>query len=123
LLPISCAPSLVKTCAFSNSASLLTKAHMIESFMAGAILFILPSIWLWLNQKNPSQIKKITLLFVNLQIILGGLVVAEKLIGGHSFGIIHRFYLLGIGIWLAAILFIAIEYKITTQKDTTTNNL
>jgi len=112
-LQISCAPSLVKGCSFSNHASFSTSAHMIESLVAGTIIFVVPCVWWYLNRRSErSLLNQVSLGFVLVQIICGFSVVIEKLMKIDSYGVIHRLYLLSIAVWLATILYSSLLIRI-----------
>ena len=118
VLKLDCAPSLVRGCSYSIHPSLFTVGHMIESSIAGSIIFVMPLLWFWLNRASQSVLKTINLWFVILQAGLGAMVIAEKISHVNSYGLIQRFYLVGIGLWLAILLWLALLEKAAAIKNT-----
>lgn len=120
ILRLNCAPSLVKGCSYNNNPSLLTNAHLVESFIAGTIVFVVPVLWYWLNRQTKSTLKYLNLGFAIYQLCLGICVIIEKIYGSDYFGIPHRFYLVGIGLWVAILLWLILNDEIVRLK--TKNN-
>ena len=108
LLPISCAPSVDAQCSLLATHSLLTHAHLVESTAIGIATFVAPLLWWWSFKAKHSLIAKASLWFVVLQIFIGGGIVASRAMGYNVTGAFQRLYELGIGLWVAGILYVAL---------------
>lgn len=104
LMPISCAPSVDLNCSLLGTHSLLTEAHLIESTAIGVVTFVAPLLWWWSGRKSHTLIARASLWFVVLQVFVGGGILFTRAIDFNVVGIFQRFYVLGIGLWIAGIL-------------------
>lgn len=108
LMPISCAPSVDLNCSLLGTHSLLTEAHLVESTAIGVVTFVAPLLWWWSGRKSHTLIARASLWFVVLQIFVGGGILFTRAIDFNVVGIFQRAYVLGIGLWIAGILQIAL---------------
>lgn len=108
LLPIACAPSVETQCSLLGTHSLLTLAHLFESTVIGAVLFTAPLLWWWSCKVKHTLIARMSLWFVLLQIFVGGGILLTRAIDFNAIGIFQRLYIMGIGLWVASILHIAL---------------
>lgn len=108
LMPISCAPSVDLDCSLLGTHSLLTQAHLIESTAIGAVTFVAPLLWWWSSRASHTFIARASLWFVVLQIVVGSGILLTRTFDYNVVGIFQRMYVLGIGLWIAGILHIAL---------------
>lgn len=108
LLPISCAPSVDANCSLLGTHSLLTQAHLVESTAIGIVTFIAPLIWWWSSRVSHTLIARASLWFVVLQLFVGSGILVTRMLDMNVTGILQRIYVLGIGLWVAGILHIAL---------------
>ncbi len=108
LMPISCAPSVDASCSLLGTHSLLTEAHLIESAAIGIVTFVAPLLWWWSGRLTHTLIARASLWFVVLQLFVGSGILLTRMIDVNVIGIFQRIYVVGIGLWVAGILHIAL---------------
>jgi hypothetical protein len=108
LMPISCAPSVDLNCSLLGTHSLLTEAHLVESTAIGMVTFVAPLLWWWSSRASHALIARASLWFVVLQVFVGGGILLTRAVDFNVVGIFQRMYVLGIGLWIAGILQIAL---------------
>lgn len=108
LMPISCAPSVDESCNLLGTHSLLTQAHLVESTAIGIITFVAPLLWWWSGRLTHTLIARASLWFVILQLFVGSSILLTRKFGFNDIGIFQRIYVLGIGLWVAGILHVAL---------------
>jgi len=107
LLPISCAPSVDAGCSLAGTHSLLTQAHMVESTVIGIVTFIAPLLWWRLCKAKQQLIAQTSWWFAVLQVAVGAGILLTRLVHVDVTGALQRIYELGIGAWVAIILYAA----------------
>lgn len=115
LLPIACAPSIDAQCSLTNTHSIFTQAHLVESTVIGVATFIAPLLWWWSCKLKQSVIARGSLWFVLLQTIVGVGILASRALGYNVTGIFQRAYQFGIGFWVVGILYIALITTATSR--------
>jgi hypothetical protein len=109
LLPISCAPSVETQCSLLATHSILTQAHLLESTLIGGVIFVAPLLW-WLSCRNKhTLIARASLCFVMIQVAVGGGILLTRAVDVNVIGLFQRVYVLSIGMWVAGILYIALN--------------
>jgi Protein of unknown function (DUF998) len=104
LLPISCAPSADPHCQLASTHSLITYAHMFESTAAGVLIMLAPILWWLASRHKHSNLAKLSLGFVFLQLVVGAVVLVAQAMHWGIIGAAQRAYEGGIGLWLASLI-------------------
>ncbi|HEX3568377.1 MAG TPA: DUF998 domain-containing protein [Candidatus Saccharimonadales bacterium] len=103
-LAISCAPTIDLHCSLTNSHSLITEAHMVESTTTGLATLVAPVVWWWAcRQRGVRLLAQMSVWFVGLQALVGLSILGSRAIGVDIVGTAQRLYELGVGAWIGAI--------------------
>ncbi len=109
MLPISCAPSMDSACNLAQTHSFLTNAHMVESTIIGIITFVAPLLWARVYKTRHAALATTSWWCAMLQFAMGlGIVLTRVVHHDEVVGTFQRFYQLGIGAWVAYVLYTAI---------------
>jgi uncharacterized protein DUF998 len=119
LLPISCSPTVDAGCSLAGTHSLLTDAHLIESTLIGVITFVAPILWWRLSKTKHHFIARLSWQFAVLQLLVGGSILLTRSVHFDVTGTLQRTYELGIGAWVAGILYVAISADNKRRTGTT----
>lgn len=117
LLPLSCAPSVDTQCNLLKTHSLLTDAHLVESTAIGIVTFAAPLLWWWSCKIKHTFIAKASLWFVLLQVFVGSGITVTRFVNFNVTGAFQRIYVLGIGLWVTGILYIALLATFKQRKS------
>ena len=120
-LPITCAPSLNRSCAWLNTQSFISNAHLIESNVAGTAIAIAPLAWWWLHSTKKHRhlsVASIWLIVIELAVGIAALIV--RVTSQDNYGGIQRLYQLALGIWISLLVYTAITVHLErTDKKAT----
>ena len=119
-LPIACAPSVDPSCSFSllGTQSIITRAHLIESNIAGTVIAIAPIAWWWLHRSGKHRhiaIASIWLIAVELAVGISAVIV--RFTHNANYGGIQRIYQGVLGIWVGVLVYTAITVHLETKTD------
>lgn len=105
-LPINCAPSVEPGCSLISSHSIVTTLHMTESSLAGVILLAAPSLWWWACRRQKAwREARHSMAFVALQVLAGSGILLAHVYHLEVVGALQRLYELGIGAWIASLVY------------------
>lgn len=108
LLPISCSPTLNTNCSLAGTGSIITEAHLVESTLIGIVTFVAPLLWWHVGKAKHRFIAQASWWFAVLQLAVGGGILLTRLLHQDVTGTLQRVYELGIGAWIASILYVAV---------------
>ena len=108
-LPIACAPSIDLSCNLLSTYSFITRAHLIESNIAGAIIALAPVVWWWLHRSNKHRhISLASVWFIVIETAVGIAALIVRFTHHGNYGGIQRIYQGALGVWLGLLIYSAI---------------